>query len=96
MSQELDYCLLYGNDVPPLERLEEVKMATKCKQSQGTIASKDECREKPVGTLIYSTQIDEDYILTTQIPLCRTHLAMREEAFKKAGYPYKKGSVTNA
>lgn len=94
--REVDYNLLYGNDLPAIEKVVKVKMATKCKQSLGTIAASGECHKKPVGTLIYSTQIDTDYIITTQVPLCKEHLDARANAFKKVGYPYKLGSVSNA
>jgi uncharacterized protein YaiI (UPF0178 family) len=70
-------------------------MATKCKQSEGTIASWGQCTKKPVGTLIYSTRIDDDYVITTQIPLCQEHLDTRVAAFSKVGYPYKLGSISN-
>lgn len=70
-------------------------MATKCKQSQGSIAASGECKAKPVGTLIYSSRIDDDYIITTQVPLCKAHLEARVEAFKRVGYPYKLGSISN-
>lgn len=95
MSQEYDLNLLYDVDMGDLPKEIVQKVATKCKQSQGTIASSGECTAKPVGTLIYSTRIDEDYIITTQVPLCQDHLDARVKAFERVGYPYKLGSVSN-
>lgn len=59
-----------------------------CKQNSGSLASSGECRKPTNKALVYSTQLDEGYILTTQIPLCKEHLDIRQDAFKKASYPY--------